>query len=658
MRYKLLILFIFLTSNVLFGQSFKEVLSFHENGKPRTVSYKNENLELVKTNEYDDTGKLLSEFNYDPVTKLRNGDFFDTNNNGSFNQGKLNCKDCTLIFGNESSSGFKWFGDFVNGKPNGEISIFKIFKIRRLQYDPYTSYLLSYDSKSRISYSSYVDTGETSEEFVTKLNYNENGELDGVVKPSITTKVFFNNGLIQGIIRYEESNINFVRDSIFFDSKIWKQNGSYVKNKGLPIFKYNEFEQPRTVDYKVIDNSDEFFKSRVIILDQNHKNVLDNYGVYSIREKVNTEPSYTNKPDRIEFFFEDIKPIIDDIFINLSKNNYIDYSLHMESEIGYSESSKSMKLESIKSKKLNPSRYGGIRNLLDREREIKSREERESVLFYKKTLKRLSPYYFYIRSNYLSTYWVWSVEDIYEKYKSFVQINPFEGKDYFFINFEGIVSIIKDNFPKHPTYIVSKDTIVKLDLNLLEKELERINQFKDLETLHNSTLEKINSISPRNIENLQKGITDLRNNLQKRGFVLKTRNLILNFYEKSRYKNFSRYLNTVVLKNAKYVFVDNIITDKGLTKNIRLSTDIIKDFSTPKGILDLLDEYEKDKNWIGDKFNSEQRIEILKTFYVIEKGIQKLLPPYWIGNRTLNELGEIEGDEEQEMKNPLFDFSK
>ena len=85
---------------------------------------------MVKTNEYDDTGKLLSEFNYDPVTKLRNGDFFDTNNNGSFNQGKLNCKDCTLIFGNESSSGFKWFGDFVNGKPNGEISIFKILRQR------------------------------------------------------------------------------------------------------------------------------------------------------------------------------------------------------------------------------------------------------------------------------------------------------------------------------------------------------------------------------------------------------------------------------------------------------------------------------------------------------------------------------------------------
>ncbi len=151
LKFHKFIFFVFLVPNVLFGQSFKEVLSFHENGKPRTVSYKNENLELVKTNEYDDTGKLLSEFNYDPVTKLRNGDFFDTNNNGSFNQGKLNCKDCTLIFGNESSSGFKWFGDFVNGKPNGEISIFKIFKIRRLQYDPYTSYLRSYDSKSRIS---------------------------------------------------------------------------------------------------------------------------------------------------------------------------------------------------------------------------------------------------------------------------------------------------------------------------------------------------------------------------------------------------------------------------------------------------------------------------------------------------------------------------
>lgn len=557
MRHTLLILFIFLNSIDLFSQSFKEVLSFHENGKPRTVSYKNENLELVKTNEYDDTGKLLSEFNYDPVTKLRNGKFFDINNKGFYDQGMLNCFDCTLIFGNESSSGFKWFGDFTNGKPRGEISIYKINKIQRLQYDPRTSYLLSYESKSRISYSSYVNTGETTEEFIMKLNYNENGELDGIVKPNNNTEIIFNNGFIEGIIKYEDKNRSYVKDSIFIENKIWKQNGSYVKNKGLPIFQYREFKNPTYVSYETI-NYDNFYKKddTFVILDQNNENLLDNYGVFSIIDKVNTKSFNIESKNKIEFFLEDLLipdnfRLVDNLFINILNNKSIDYDR-------------------------------SIQTGLNRIRNDKYSIEDDLINLYERILNKLSPFYFIIlHSNFLKD------EDVLNKYQSFI-VNP---KDYRWeyasiINFEGIVSILND-YLKFPTYVLYKDRqikvleIKKINLDLFKKELNRINNYKDSKTDSNelNIIEKDQSTFN----------TSINNNSNKIFHELKDIRPKLRTSKKERY--LKRNLNKIVKKH-----------------NLKL-------LEIQRGIKQL-----SDGRYYISVYTFENKIDIEK-FYELEKGL-------------------------------------
>jgi len=47
----------------------KEVREYHDNGKEKTVFYKNDDLQVVKTQEFDFHGNILSSYNVDPITK-------------------------------------------------------------------------------------------------------------------------------------------------------------------------------------------------------------------------------------------------------------------------------------------------------------------------------------------------------------------------------------------------------------------------------------------------------------------------------------------------------------------------------------------------------------------------------------------------------------
>ena len=69
-----------------FSQTLSEDLEFYDNGKTRVKVYKNMDLEMVKRNIYAASGKLISSYNYDPKTGLKDGEFIDGPNKGLFNK--------------------------------------------------------------------------------------------------------------------------------------------------------------------------------------------------------------------------------------------------------------------------------------------------------------------------------------------------------------------------------------------------------------------------------------------------------------------------------------------------------------------------------------------------------------------------------------------
>jgi hypothetical protein len=486
-----------------------------------------------------------------------------------------------------------------------------------------TSYLLSYESRSRISYSSYVDTGETTEEFIMNLNYNENGELDGIVKPNNNTEVIINNGFIEGIIKYEEYNRSYVKDSIFLESKIWKQNGSYVKNQGLPIFQYNEFNNPTYVGYETI-NYDNFIEEEdtFVILDQNNQNLLDNYGVYSIRDRVNTKSFNNESKNKIEFFFEELLlpdnfRLVNELFINIINNKYLDY------EIGFE-----------------------VSLILEKKKQWNKNDD--LINFWERSLEKLSPFYFTIfHSDFLKD------GDVFNKYQSFIV----HDKDYkyngmTFINFEGIVSILND-YIKFPSYIIYKNfenkslVVNKINLDLFEKELNRINNYKDLNKVHDIFLEELNKLKTTN----QNEIEDYRNKLSKvwEDKVINVGSLFNKLIEISSTPEYSYdnihndYIN-LINHYSKEFFVEFTVTKKGEIKEINLGTDTFGDISSEfriEKVLSNMKEKEITRGNTGFDFNYDKVRDLKRNYVRVLEKLKKLIPMYLHPKVILNDDGLI-----------------
>ena len=234
-----LILIIFLIPSILFSQDLlKEEDSFYENGKPEVVTYKNFDLEIVKRETYSPSGKLLSSYNYDPKTGKRDGDFTDLDNKGYYNQGVLNCDDYTFaIDGNTyDGTGTFWNGKIKNGRPVGEIRVYKItekLEVADTQLDTELSYYASLDAGRRVNLyrAVYRSLGYKTDN-ISKLFYDEDGHLEGKQKINNLTDLYYSNGYLKGIVIKNEENLNKAKDSVFRENKIWKIENKFIKNKG------------------------------------------------------------------------------------------------------------------------------------------------------------------------------------------------------------------------------------------------------------------------------------------------------------------------------------------------------------------------------------------------------------------------------------------
>lgn len=217
---------------VVFGQLLKEVKSLHENGNPEEIVFKNQDLEIVSIETYNKDKTLASRYNYDPLTKKVNGEFYskvkvgdlEYVNKGTYNQNVLSSDQFTQFYGRQIIK-----GKIVSGLPVGQHKVFNFVSKSYQQYDKSSSRALSRKFGENVNYYVNVESGEFKEEFVCNLNFNDAGLLDGkhVINPYTT--LYFENGSINGIIIKNEENKAITKDSIFVGNKIWKRNNEFIK---------------------------------------------------------------------------------------------------------------------------------------------------------------------------------------------------------------------------------------------------------------------------------------------------------------------------------------------------------------------------------------------------------------------------------------------
>ena len=229
----------------LSGQTFKEIGEFHDNGKKKTETIKNDELEIIRINAYDINEELIEYTNFDPKSGIKEGEFMYGSNKGFFKNGELNCDYCVVMIP-KSRNNVIYKGGFRNGKPVGLIDVYKVYENRNLdRYDPYINFLQDQKIDKRIFYSSFKGIPMFEEEKLFTLNFDDNGNLNGEQKIMDEITFYYKNGLLNKILTINSKKNPIYKDSISRENKIWKINNKYIKNNGWIYFYFNEFKLDR-----------------------------------------------------------------------------------------------------------------------------------------------------------------------------------------------------------------------------------------------------------------------------------------------------------------------------------------------------------------------------------------------------------------------------
>ena len=233
----------------------KEVVGFYENGKPKNINYKNQNLELVKIHEVDLEGEVISEYNYNPNSGEKNGPFFNLLTDGYYNEGVLNSENFIMNIGDYSNNteGVFWKGKVKEGRPSGDVEIYNLkedFDVTsKLNVDVSTQMSMSVGYKLRYYDNTYKSKGTFTRTEITTLHYNENGNLEGKQKVNDKTELYFNNGKLEGYVIKNSGSNEMSRDSVFRGQSVWKVNNVFKKNNGFsPRILWNEF-RPQEIKF-------------------------------------------------------------------------------------------------------------------------------------------------------------------------------------------------------------------------------------------------------------------------------------------------------------------------------------------------------------------------------------------------------------------------
>jgi hypothetical protein len=339
MKNKLLLVAIFLNLSVS-AQSFNEILEFCENGKKKKEIVKNLDLEVIKENEYNILGNLISTKNYDPSTKKLNGDFFNEDFKGSYDQGKLNCNNCKLYL-KSGSSEILYSGNVINGFLEGKFAITTLqdlYSSREWTFDERKTFLdymgavdakLYLDLNPRYTYKSGAETVKIADiEFErgrlinNQIFYNDDGEK--------MIELNFNINGIKSFVSYNEENTSISKDSIVKDSKIWKVDNRYTRSNPAQrtLTKALEILSDRYDDYLELISSLNL-KSYGIIEEKDILGLEEEERIKEEEERIKEELGYSiENANKINDFVKslpmDITVSGDEIVKRLDKTKLID----------------------------------------------------------------------------------------------------------------------------------------------------------------------------------------------------------------------------------------------------------------------------------------------------------------------------------------------
>lgn len=257
-----------------FSQSYKEVKIFYKSGKPMIVNYKNENLDVYRKEVLGPDGTVLSHYNYDPESQLRDGEFEDGINKGSFRNGKIwNCENCFFSFDDPDDKIIPYYDDehygktlclvtFSEGKrsPNSWIDV---YDYNVTDFDRSTEIYEIYDNisfTSRFSISKKLNLGWFSIIRKGLFELNDSSKIDGTYQINVRTKITLKNSHIISIERKNENNFTILKDSIYKESKVWKFNNQYIKSTNyLSDFHWSWYDNPWEIEFGIGKEGDYFF---------------------------------------------------------------------------------------------------------------------------------------------------------------------------------------------------------------------------------------------------------------------------------------------------------------------------------------------------------------------------------------------------------------
>jgi hypothetical protein len=299
MKLFLNIVFILSSITIYSQELLKEVSKTFDNGQPMYTDYlEMESLKKVKTEMFNEDGKLIFSIQFNPETGLPDGKFYDLINKGFFKNGVLTCYKCMLVDSN-SPSVFTYNynrqntkitkGDIINGRLVGQIkySAFSEGTYNKVDWNSTKRYVAAGAGIGFRDVKTYR-TGVFKKYEMGATTYNSNGQIEG---DYIRGRIYYSvkNGLIKSYVKKDKFGL--VVDSLSNNNELWKINYKWRKNDG-----YIVFDNPNNIgNYIISENlaSD----SAVIIIGGNSivqtnsfskinsggkPSILDSNGIYSI----------------------------------------------------------------------------------------------------------------------------------------------------------------------------------------------------------------------------------------------------------------------------------------------------------------------------------------------------------------------------------------
>ena len=244
MKLFLSIVFILSSITIYSQELLKEVSKTFDNGQPMYIDYvEMENLKKVKTEIFNEDGKLIFSIQFNPETGLPDGKFYDLINKGFFKNGVLTCYKCMLVDSN-SPSVFTYNynrqntkitkGDIINGRFVGQIkySAFSEGTYNKVDWNSTKRYVAAGAGIGFRDVKTYR-TGVFKKYEKGATTYNSNGQIEGNYTRG---RIYYSvkNGLIKSYVKKDKSGL--VVDSLSNNNELWKINYKWRKNDGYIVF--------------------------------------------------------------------------------------------------------------------------------------------------------------------------------------------------------------------------------------------------------------------------------------------------------------------------------------------------------------------------------------------------------------------------------------